>query len=403
MDIPSKPKHHTAPEFSSPIDVQPADTRRRMRDFLRVPHIVFRHDPQWVPPLDLERKLHISTSQNPYFRHAEAQLWVAYRNGLPVGRISAQIDQLHLKHYGDATGQFGFLDAVDDASVFQRLLTTAEQWLRSKKMVRALGPMSFSMWHETGLLVDGFDSPPSVLMGHARPYYEGHIEAAGYVPIQDMVAYAYKTATTTPPTAARIIERARRRNKIKIRHIRRGRKDIETEFALIMDIINDSWADNWGFVPMTAAEVHDFGALLRMLTRPGDVAIAEYDGEPVAFILVMPNLNEAIRDLGGRLLPLGWAKLLLRLKWRRVRSMRMPLLGVRKKLHGSAAGAAVALMLIEAVRRFNFENGTEFAELSWVLDINTRIKHVIDLAGGKIYKRYRIYENILSAPAVGTV
>jgi len=382
---------------SSAIEIQPVDTRGRTSDFLRVPHTVFKDDPQWIPPLDLERRLHISTSRNPYFQHAEARLWVAYREGAPVGRISAQIDRLHLERYGDATGHFGFLDSVDDVLVFQQLLATAEQWLRSKGIVRALGPMSFSLWHETGLLVDGFDRPPSVLMGHAQPYYESHILRAGYRPIRDLIAYAYDCATPTPPTAARIIERSNRRSKIDIRPIRRGRKDINEEFAVIMDIINDSWSDNWGFVPMTAEEVHEFGSLLRMLTRPGDVAIAEYDGEPAAFILVMPNINEAISDLRGRLLPLGWAKLLLRLKWWRVRSMRMPLLGVRKKHHGSTTGAALALMLIEAVRSFNFENGAEFAELSWVLDDNTRIKHIIDLAGGQIYKRYRIFEKDIPA------
>src|ERR1700737_4842836 len=172
MELPSKPKQLRALDSSSPIDIQPADTSRRIRDFLRVPHIVFKDDPQWVPPLDLERKLHISTAHNPYFQHAEAKLWVAYRDGAPIGRISAQIDRLHLDRYADAAGHFGFLDGVDDASVFQRLLTTAEQWLISNNIIRALGPTSFSMWHETGLLVDGFDRPPSVLMGHARPYYQ---------------------------------------------------------------------------------------------------------------------------------------------------------------------------------------------------------------------------------------
>lgn len=387
-----KPKAHGTAGSSSPVEVQPVETRGRTTDFLRVPHTVFKDDPQWIPPLDLERRLHISTSRNPYFQHAEAKLWVAYQDGAPVGRISAQIDRLHLDRYADATGHFGFLDAIDSSLVFRKLLTTAEHWLRSKGIIRALGPMSFSLWHETGLLVDGFDRPPSALMGHARPYYESHIEVAGYRPIQDIVAYAYDCATPTPPMAARIIERANRGGKIEVRPIRRGRKHIEAEFDLIMDIINDSWSENWGFVPMTAAEVHEFGTLLRVLTRPGDVAIAEYEGEPAAFILVMPNLNEAIRDLGGRLLPLGWAKLLLRLKWWRLRSMRMPLLGVRKAYHGSATGAALALMLIESVRSFNFANGAKFAELSWVLDNNARIKHIIDLAGAHIYKRYRVFE-----------
>jgi hypothetical protein len=377
------------------VDIVPVQTRAQWREFHNLPYRVYRDDPHWIPPLLLERKFHFDPKHNPFFQHSRAAFWLAYKGGQPVGRISAQIDQLHLDRYADASGHFGFLEAIDDAAIFDRLLRTAEDWLRGAGMRRAIGPVSFSMWDQPGLLVEGFDIPPRVMMGHARPYFAAHIEAAGYRRVQDLLAYDYDGEVPLPAAAVRVIDRIQKRSGITVRRIRNDKAHIESETALIFEILNDAWSDNWGFVPMTRAEFADLVGVLKHLLRDGDVAFAEYQGRPSAFAIIMPNLNEAIRDLGGRLAPFGWLKLLWRLKVSGIRTARMPLMGVRKALQGSPAGAALALSVIQATRAFNIGNGRPFGELSWVLDQNERVRHIIELVGAKISKRYRIYEKAL--------
>jgi hypothetical protein len=263
-------------------------------------------------------------------------------------------------------------------------------------MKRVLGPVSFSLWDQPGLLVDGFDTPPFVLMGHARPYFAGHIESAGYAGIEDLLAYRYVPEMKVPEVMRRILERALKRGDLKVRTIRMDKKHVDEEIALLLDIVNDAWSDNWGFVAMTKAEIDDLAGILKLLLRPGDVAIAEYRGKPAAFAAVFPNLNEAIRDLGGKLLPLGWAKLVWRMMVKRPASARMPMMGVRRALQTSPIGAALSLAVIEATRDFNFARGvTNDCELSWILERNERVRHVIELVGGVPYKRYRIYEKAI--------
>lgn len=372
-----------------------AQTNDHWRDFHHLPFRIYRDDPHWVPPLLLERKFHFNPKHNPFFEHGRASFWLAYQNGEPVGRITAQIDQLHLDRHQDKTGQFGFIEAVDDPEVFSRLLQTAEEWLHEAGLVRATGPISFSMWDEAGLLVEGFDSPPCVMMGHARPYYATNIEAAGYRGVQDLLAYTYYADLPMPPFALRVLERAKKSGELRLRSIRMDKAHLEDEIALILELLNDAWADNWGFVPMTSKEGIEFARILKFLLRPGDVAIAEFRGQAAAFSMIFPNVNEAIRDLGGRLAPFGWAKLLWRLKVQGTRTARMPLMGVRKSLQSSAIGAALALSVIQATRSFNIDNGAESGELSWVLESNVQANRVIQMVGGEPHKRYRIYEKPL--------
>jgi hypothetical protein len=370
-------------------------TRRHWRDFHCLPYRIYVDDPNWVPPLQLERKLHFGQKHNPFFEHAKTSFWLAYRNGEPVGRISAQIDSLHLARYADQTGHFGFIEGIDDPSVFGVLLNTAERWLRENGLTRILGPVSFSMWDQPGLLVEGFDTPPSVMMGHALPYFSRHIETAGYTRIQDLLAYHCTEDSPLPERAERIIARAKREGDIILRNIRTDRKHFDSEIALILDIVNDAWADNWGFVAMTRAEAEHLGAVFRFLLQPNHVAIAEYKGRAAAFALVIPNLNEAIADLRGRLAPFGWAKLLWRLKFAGTRSVRMPLMGVRKALQNSPLGAALALSVIDATISLQAASGIKQGELSWVLDQNYRLKLILQILGARAYKRYRIYEKLL--------
>jgi hypothetical protein len=378
------------------VTVVPVEGRAMWRAFRRLPYKLYKDDPNWVAPLLFERKIHFDKSHNSFFQHAKVAFWLAYRDGVPVGRITAQIDALHLARYNDATGHFGFIEGTDDPSVFQALLGTAEAWLRSEGMRRSVGPVSFSMWDEPGLLVEGFDHPPCVLMGHALPYYQNHIVAQGYAQAQDLLAYDYENGKPLPATMARIIARAQEKHHFKFRTIRMDRKNFRSEVALLIDILNDAWSDNWGFVAATEAEVDDMVAMFKVVLRPEAVVIAEYEGEAAGFALTLPDINEAIGDLGGRLFPFGLAKLLWRLKVSGIRSWRMPLMGVRRKWQNSQIGAVLALSIIQQIRMSHLALGIMRGEASWVLDSNERMKHMIALVGGTVYKRYRIYEKALS-------
>jgi hypothetical protein len=376
------------------VKIVPVQTKAQWRDFHHLPFKIYRGDPNWVAPLLLERHFHFQPAHNPYFQHARAAFFLAYRGNEPVGRITAQIDQLHLDRYQDATGHFGFIEALDEPEIFEALLKAAEGWLRDAGMKRAIGPVSFSLWDQPGLLVDGFDTPPSVMMNHHRPYYQGHITAAGYRKAEDLIAYRYGPDAPTK-TLEKLLSRAMRGGEVTLRNIRMDKEHFASEVALLLDIINDAWSDNWGYVPMTKAEIDDLSGILKLLLRPGDVAIAEYQGKPAAFAAIFPNLNEAIRDMNGRLFPFNWIKLLWRMKVKRTKTARMPMMGVRKALQASPVGAALALSVIRSVREFNFSRGVVDSELSWILARNTRVRHVIEMVGGVPYKTYRVYEKPL--------
>jgi len=375
------------------IEIVTVQSKQQWRDFHHLPFKIYRDDPQWVAPLLLERKFHFQPKHNPYFQHARAAFFLATRGGEPVGRITAQIDQLHLERYNDATGHFGFIEAVDDAEVFSALLKAAEDWLRQNGMKRVIGPVSFSLWDQPGLLVEGFDTPPYVMMNHHRPYYQGHIAAHGYQKAEDLIAYRYGPQASLK-SWDRLMARAMRGGEVTLRNIHMDKR-FKDEVAMLLDIINDAWSDNWGYVRMTQAEIDELAGVLKLLLRPGDVAIAEYQGKPAAFTAIFPNLNEAIRDMNGRLFPFNWIKLLWRMKVKRPKTARMPMMGVRKSLQATPIGAALALSVIRSVREFNFSNGVEDSELSWILERNERVRHVIEMVGGVPYKTYRVYEKPL--------
>jgi GNAT superfamily N-acetyltransferase len=375
------------------IKVRPVLGQQDRDLFISVPFALYKDDPNWVPPLKLERMIHISPSSNPFFRHAEVQLFIAEKNGVPVGRISAQINRLHLERYGDDTGHFGFLEAPDDPQVFRALLEMAENWLRARGMKRVTGPFSFSINDETGLLITGFDRPPNMMMGHALPYYSGHIEKAGYSKTKDVIAYFLNDTGALPRPMKAAYERAIRSPLLKVRPI--NKRKLESELDIILSIHTDAWSENWGFVPFTAEEIKDLGNNLKWLIKEEYVAIAEYDGEPAAMAVSLPNINEWIKDLDGRLSPLGVSKLLWRLGTQVPRSIRLVLMGVRKRYHGSLLGSSLALSVIERVRSYHIQRGTVSGELSWVLEDNYPVRHIIEALGADPYKTYRVYEKAL--------
>ena len=383
---------HLPYQISADLKIIKVEGRKALNDFIRLPWSLYTRDPMWVPPLLLERRMHLSP-KNPYFEHAKCCSWIIYRQGRPVGRICAQVDQLHIDRYRDATGFFGLPEAEDNPLTFQMLFDTAETWLRKQGMQRILGPFNLSINQELGLLIDGFDTPPSLMMGHARPYYAKRIEASGYRKEKDVLAYIINTGSQLPETVEKITARAK--DRVKIRNLRKSQ--FVEELKVIRDIFNDAWSQNWGFVPFTNKEFEHLGKDLKILADEELVKIAEVDGNPEAFVVLLPNINEIIRDLNGRLLPLGWLKILWRLKAKYPASARIPLMGVRCRYHGSLLGAALAFMVIADLKQPALKRGLKEVELSWILEDNMGMRNIIESLGGRVYKTYRIYSKQLDA------
>jgi hypothetical protein len=283
------------------------------------------------------------------------------------------------------------IEAEDNAETFAALFKTAEAWLHSHGMRRILGPYNLSINQEMGLLVDGFNTPAFFMMGHARPYYAVRIEENGYQKEKDVFAYLLDSHFTEPRAMQAIVKRTRKR--VTIRSFRKS--NFDEDLKIIEDIFNDAWSQNWGFIPFSEAEFKQLGKDFKLLLDFEMVKIAEVDGRPTAFIVVMPNINEAIRDLNGRLFPFGWLKLLWRLKVRYPQTVRLPLMGVRQQYHDSLLAAALVFMMIQALKAPAYKHGIKESELSWILEDNQGMNDILESLGGKNYKRYRIYSKDL--------
>ncbi|WP_164040472.1 N-acetyltransferase [Serratia marcescens] len=373
------------------IRVEKVLSKRELKEFIAFPSQLFRDDPNWIEPLHVEREEHLS-KKNPGTDHIEWQAWVAKKQGKVVGRITAQIDALHRELHGEDTGHFGMIDAIDDPAVFSTLFTVAEEWLRSKGARKITGPFSLNINQESGLLVEGFDTPPSALMTHAKPYYAAQIAQQGYSEGIDLLAYWMKrTDLHFSPSLTRMMDQVRK--KVTVRRL--NRKRFREEMQVLREVFNSGWQHNWGFVPFTEHEFATMGDQLKFLVPDDMIHIAEVDGAPCAFIVGLPNINEAIADLQGRLLPLGWAKLLWRLKVSGVRTARVPLMGVRQEYQFSRIGPIIALLLIEALREPFAKRNIDALEMSWILETNTGMRTILERIGAVPYKRYRLYEKTL--------
>lgn len=375
------------------IKIRPVASRADRKAFVDLAYRLNVSDPNWVPPLKDEVHGLITPGRNPWFEHAEAAFFLAEKGGRTVGRISAQVDQLVLKHMGAGTGQWGMFEAADQ-EVAAELIAAAEDWLRAKGMTRSLGPFSLSIWDEPGLLITGFDHPPTVMMGHNRPQYQSWVEAAGYSKAKDLLTWDLDIVRGMPPIVRRIVESGDRNPRINIRKV--NKRKFAEEAALILHILNDAWSDNWGFIPLTDSEIAYAGKKLKPLVFEDLIRVAEVDGEPVAFMLTLPDLNELIRDLEGRLFPIGWAKLLLRLKKARFKTMRVALMGVVKELQSTRLASQLAFMLIEYSRRpAPSRYGCTRAEIGWILEDNKGMVSIAEAIDSKINRVYRIYEKNL--------
>jgi GNAT superfamily N-acetyltransferase len=373
------------------IEVAPADTKRQREAWLRLPWRLYRDHPAWVPNLLMLQREVIDTKKNPFFEHGEARLFLATRDGEPVGRISASIDRDHNEQHGEHTGFFGFFEAQDDPEIATALLSAAEAWLRERGMDCARGPLSFSMNEEAGLQVDGFDEQAMIAMPQALPYYAPLIEAQGYAKAMDLLAYRWNLQPT-PDRVVDAVERTRAVTGLTVRPIRM--RKLRQEVDVLLDIYNDTWSENWGYVQVTRSEAAKMVSDLRLIADKHVVLIAEMNGEPAGMVVGLPNLYEAIRDFKGFIDPWKALKLVWRLKIRGTRSGRILLFGVKKKfrtreLHG------LPFLLLQEIYEAASRRSYAWCEESWVLENNARLNALMPYWGAYVYKRYRIYEKPL--------
>jgi GNAT superfamily N-acetyltransferase len=378
---------------STTTTIRPVETKKDKKAFVDLAWAVYKDDPAWVPPLKDEVLGLITPGKNPWFEHGRAQLWLAERGGRAVGRISAQVDDLVQEHMGKGIGNWGFLDAFDEETA-HALIATAEDWLRARKMTRSLGPITLSIWDEPGLEIEGFDVPPTAMMGHHRPEYQAWIESAGYQKAKDLLTYEVDIAHWDDPKINRLIAAGERNPHIKIRMVDKSKFDEEAK--IILNILNDAWSNNWGYVPLTPAEIAYAGKKLKPIIYNELVRVAEVDGEPVAFMITIPDINELTKDLNGELFPFNFIKLLWRLRNPKVKRSRVPLMGVARKLQQSRMASMLAFMLIEYTRRDCVGKfGIDVGEFGWILEDNKGMLSIAELPGAKINHRFRIYEKQL--------
>ena len=380
------------------IVIRPVTDKAGRKAFVDLGLAMARNVPHSVPQLRSEMFELVNPDKNPFFGHATVELFIAYRGGKPVGRISAHIDHLALKlpleqGMGPGTGMFGYFDAADE-QVASALLARAEQWNREQGMTRMLGPISMSIWEEPGLLVEGHDHAPMIMMGHHPAHYKGWIEAGGYTKAKALYTYDLRVQEHFPPLIQRIIQSGRKNERITCRRVDLSQFDREVE--IILKILNDAWSKNWGFVPFTEAEVAYAGKKLKQIIHPEINRICELDGKPVAFMLTFPDVNGVLERIDGKLLPFGWFHLLRWLRKPTNSGMRVPLMGVAKELQNSRMASQLAFMMIEYIRHAAITKyGGERGEIGWILDDNQGMIAIADAIGSEINREYRIYEKRL--------
>ncbi len=376
-----------------PIEIRALNGDKKvLNDFLNVVDDIYAGDPNYVRPLDMDVSDRLDPRKNPFFDHGECAAFVAYRAGRPVGRISASIDRAHLDRHQDATGFFGFFDTTDDPEIAQALIAKAEQWLRQRGMKRIRGPLSLSINEESGCLVDGFDTPPMIMMPHHRPYQAQHIEDAGLAKCKDLYAWSYDIGRV-PRRAQRAHDEIAAMPEITARPI--DMKRFEQDIGLLMEVYNDAWSDNWAFVPATEREMQKMAEDMKIIAMPEITQLVFIDGEIAAVALGLPNLNELIHDAKGQLIPFGAAKLMWRLRVRGPRSGRLVILGIRKKWRKVRRYAGLSAYLYVEMNQASHLLGMRRAELSWTLEDNAPINTAVKLLGARIYKTYRLFEAAL--------
>lgn len=377
---------------SAAVEVTPVRSAVDRDRFIRFQYAHYKNDPNFVPPLQMERRDFLDPKKNPFFLHAEVDLFLARRGGEIVGRIAAIHDRNYNAFWSTKTVGFGLFESIDDAAVASALLAQVESWGSERGLTQLLGPLNFSTNYDCGLLIDAFDKPPVFLMTYNPPYYPALLEAAGLKKAKDLYAWELLASHEPPEKVVRIAEKIRAREGIVVRPA--NLKDLNGEIARLKTIYNAAWERNWGFVPMTDAEFEHMAKDMKSIVIPEFLLMAEIQGEPVAFSLTLPDMNQAFAKVpDGRLtqfgLPIGLAKLLYAQK--QIRWARLTALGIKEGYRRRGIDAVLYLDTVRAARKLGYTGG----EISWTLEDNALVNRAIESMGGKRYKTYRLYEKAL--------
>ncbi|UCB51760.1 MAG: N-acetyltransferase [Candidatus Zixiibacteriota bacterium] len=372
---------------SEGLSIRRVQAKRDFMEFIKFPWLVYRNDPRWVPPLIVERKEFLDRKKNPFFKHAEVVFYLAERNGRTVGRIAGIVNHNHVEYHQEKAGFFGLFECVNDYEVAKALLGKVRDWLRSEGMEIMRGPANFSSNEEWGFLLEGFDSRPVIMMTYNPPYYLEFAERYGMVKAKDLYAYFIDETSYPPQRVVKMAESIRKKQNVRIRNI--DMSEFEREVGGIKQIYNAAWSKNWGFVPMTDKEFDHLAKNLKQIVDPHMVFVAEAEGKPAGFSLALPDFNQVLARLNGRLFPLGILKLLWHTKIRnKIDGVRIITMGVIPEFQKRGIDT------VFYVQTFNVgvKRGYRWAEMSWVLEDNTLMNRVLELLGAKLYKKYRIYE-----------
>jgi GNAT superfamily N-acetyltransferase len=375
------------------LTIRPVRTRRELKRFVKVPFRLHRDSEQWVPPLVFERMQFLDRKKNPWFEHGEAEFFLAERDGEAVGRISAHVDSRWDSYQGGNDAMFGFFETAEDPEVVRALFGAAEEWARDKGRERILGPMDFTTNDEIGILIEGFERQPMILEPWHPPYYQRLIEAEGFAKAMDVLMWELrmgqlKEGEKFDPSIHEAAEKALHDEGITIRNMRK--RDMAAEVRRFMDVYNEAWGDNWGFVPITDAEVEFQAKNLKQVLDEEWTFMAEKDGEVVGAALTLPDINQVMAQLNGRLLPFGWAKFLL--GKRKIDRLRVFALGVKHDYRHTGVAAGLYL---EHIKMAALPDKIHWGEMGWILETNKPMNRAMEGMGGKIVKKYRLYERAL--------
>jgi GNAT superfamily N-acetyltransferase len=387
--LPGAPRTRVHAEHEGEVEVRAVGGRRELTEFIKLPWRLYRGVANWVPPLISERRRHLSASHNPFFEHAEAEYFLAWRDGRPVGRVSAHVDHHFNSFQDNRWGLFGFFECIDDPGVAAALLDAAERWLRQRQRDRMVGPLDFSTNHECGVLVEGHELMPQILENWHHPYYHALLEGAGLTKAMDLYKWQILTAEheRVLPVIYELADTLEEKHGIRVRNMRR--RDFAEEVRRFMEVYNAAWERNWGFVPLTDSELDAYAKELKPILDERVAFVAEKGDDVVGAALTLPDMNLVLAGLNGRLLPLGWLKVLR--QRRKIDELRVFALGVKREYrHTGTAAAFYAEHWRECLRR-----RIRRVETGWILEVNEPMNRAMEALGGDIVKRYRIYERLL--------
>ena len=371
------------------VEIRPVRSRRDLRRFIRLPWRIYRNEPLWVPPLVYERRRFLDRGKNPFFNHGEAEYFLAWRGDEVVGRITAQVDHDFNDFHKNEWGMFGFFECEDDPEAARALLDAAGAWLRERGRDRMVGPMDFTLNDESGIVIDGFDLPPLVKQPYHPPYYQALVEdAGGFEKAQDLLMWNLEVSdrSSVLPVIDELAEQVGPKYGITIRHMRK--KDMENEVRRFVEVYNAAWSKNWGFVPISEAEMKQTAKDMKLIIDEDWLWVAEKDGETVGVALTIPDFNQAIEKANGRLLPFGWLKMLRQKP--KIDRVRVGFLGVKPEYQHTGVAAAFYVEHFETASWKPQDGG----EMGWILESNEAMNRGMEAMGGRVVKKYRLYERV---------